>query len=56
MSQREYCTEGWRLYLKYNGICVDKNGDCTSLYYHIQDCDECETRRHAYQREFDKMN
>lgn len=39
------CPEGERLARMYHNLCVYANGDCTSLYYHIQECDECEELR-----------
>lgn len=39
------CKEGQRLSYKHRDICVRANGDCTPLYYHIQECDKCEELR-----------
>ena len=39
------CSDYIRLFHKYNGIVVLANGDCTPLYYHIQECDTCEEMR-----------
>ena len=45
MSRKVLCFEGKRLDTKVKGILVKRNGDPTDLYYHIQECEECEKLR-----------
>lgn len=42
------CKLGQRLAFYWNDICIKKNGDCTPLYYHISDCEECATLREKF--------
>lgn len=39
------CKEGQRLEKREGSVVVKKNGDCTTLYYHIADCEKCEQLR-----------
>jgi hypothetical protein len=39
------CLLGESLSEQLNGICVLADGECTALYYHIQECDKCEKLR-----------
>ena len=45
MSRKVLCFEGKKLDTKLRGIIVKRNGDPTDLYYHIQECEECEKLR-----------
>ena len=45
MSRKVLCFEGKRLDTKLRGIVIKRNGDPTDLYYHIQECEECEKLR-----------
>jgi hypothetical protein len=37
----DLCLYGRRLAYICNNICVKANGDCTDLYWHISECEEC---------------
>ncbi len=41
----ELCFVGSVLRAQLNGVCVDADGECTDLYYHLQECDVCEELR-----------
>ena len=38
----ELCKEGLRLAREHRDVCIRASGECTPLYYHIQECDKCE--------------
>lgn len=39
--QRNLCPIGKRLSLTHHDICIRKDGECTPLYWHIHECDDC---------------